>query len=155
MNNETKITVKPAIGSATYIETIYGTSKFARTLLLDDAQSIMDLMDDFSIHNNALYQSRTSELEAERDQSNRKLTFLRDEISKIRTFVFDDTNNIGKPCQNIFEAIQEHIDELKAKNKELKEALCKILLTKHKVTNFGSSAAYREAYQIAEQALKQ
>lgn len=42
-----------------YIETVYGTSRFARTLVVDDAQSIMDLMQDFSDHNVKASESTT------------------------------------------------------------------------------------------------
>ena len=40
------------IKSATeYIETVYGTERLARTLITEDAISVMDLMQDFSDHN--------------------------------------------------------------------------------------------------------
>lgn len=46
--------------AANYIETVYGTKRFARTLVVDDAQSLMDLMQDFSDFN--LKQSKAPEL---------------------------------------------------------------------------------------------
>lgn len=67
MNEETKPKSADPMGAATYIETVYGTKTFARALTLDDAQSIMDLMNDFSHHNSKSLQSRISELEAEID----------------------------------------------------------------------------------------
>lgn len=52
------------VGAATYIETVYGIKTFARALMIDDAQSIMDLMDDFSDHNAKAAHARITELEA-------------------------------------------------------------------------------------------
>lgn len=43
--------MKKQLTASEYIEAVYGTSRFARTLVVDDAQSIMDLMQYFSDHN--------------------------------------------------------------------------------------------------------
>lgn len=37
--------------AANYIETVYGTRPFARSLVVQDAQSVMDLMQDFTDYN--------------------------------------------------------------------------------------------------------
>ncbi|WP_256013151.1 hypothetical protein [Desertivirga xinjiangensis] len=50
----------------------------------------------------------------------KKLTFYRSETAKIRDYVFDDKNKVGKPCQSIFEAITDKIDSLKAQIERLK-----------------------------------
>jgi len=46
-----------------YIETVYGTSRFARTLAVNDAQSIVDLMQDFSDQQNAELRDQLKETE--------------------------------------------------------------------------------------------
>lgn len=79
----------PQSGSATYIETVYGTRRFARSLILDDAQSIMDLMDDFSDSQTAPLKDRIAELEAQNKS-------YREALEGIKAYAsLDDSDKCG------------------------------------------------------------
>lgn len=123
--NNTKEKAQP--GSATYIETIYGTKTFARALMLDDAQSIMDLMDDYADHANKPYQSRISDLESilagntnyeqqlalesRISQLESDLAAYKNLLINIQTLTVNDEFNYHK---DIYEMIEDHYKALKS-----------------------------------------
>ena len=72
---------------------------------------------------NVIAKEYASQYKQQAEQAQRKLDFYRGEVGKIRTFVFDDINKIGRPNQNIFEAVSDKIKELEQQVKELREAL--------------------------------
>lgn len=101
MKEETKPKSVEPIGAATYIETIYGTRTFARALMLDDAQSIMDLMNDFSDHNSSLLQSRIVELEAREAKYKEALNCLVD-----LSGVYEPAPGMSKEGDLVIEAVR-------------------------------------------------
>lgn len=95
--------------------------------------------------------SRIAELEAELNGANRKVSFYRGEVGKIRDFVFDESNKTGLPCQSIFEAIDDKIKALQAENQKYREALDRIAECRNKDMKYIHPIML---VKIAEQALK-
>jgi hypothetical protein len=77
---------KSAESATAYIETVYGTKRFKRALILNDEASIIDLMDDYSDAKNESLQSRISEMEKQNSE-------LREALERIANTT--DGNNPG------------------------------------------------------------
>jgi hypothetical protein len=83
---QVKTVTTPITGSADYIEKVYGTRTFARALMVDDAKSIMDLMDDFSDRNAAPFHKRIAELEAGLKQCQSDRDELQKQSDKLKKY---------------------------------------------------------------------